>query len=815
MSKLLIHGELSLPCEYPGGRGPSLLEAAKSADHTTPLAKPSVLPKGYDDDSEKNSDGNGSNASTPAPSPEIQRCRETGGANDSGVSPSSSRLRHDSDKDNDKKSELDGEYSDSAVEMLSDDDLLSLQQQPKLAVAHLVGAEHRERGSKEVRSSPDGSDGKDARRENAREDGARALVSVAASAESDSAVEREDSTSFSADDTGLVKVKQPALPGRTPGSPAFTADSTALPVERNDDDERGEKRGNDEGDSKNFDGGDVTDNRKEYAARTCDTLQVGGVIPRTLMKDSTTPNTSGAGSERNGEDGIKEEDIPNNVSETSEVVAMDRIQKDVDCERGEAKNAGLQGAFGPSAAADRGDSKEEMRDGLPVRGRQQENAESTCDGDRGEVQASDDSEVACVDTDVERRPSEAESVDCWDRSKDETPAQKMLSEILMAEEEKSGPSSDEDKMTTLSVGEGDESEEEQQESEAAALPISLAENADSAQGKDKRNLVPDDGDSLLPVPPPPLLPSEAAAAISSTALNAGDRNSGSPPSPSILASPRSLSPEARSPATGGTEISPVAGLMLPPMGGARQRFGLLGNLPPVGGRGLPSLALDKDVGNVGDNAKRGVSELGFSPRSPKHFGWSAERSPVLGSTRESGSRSASPGRNGRSGDADAVDEPPVLDKVVKDAEMSSRLALGDAGSAGDDNGNDTIGEGLRVDMARNEQHQIGDKAARQGTSDAQNDDKDDGAETKDIMPLSSPQQHQGREEEEAGLQTQKTILGTEKGVSGKNVRGDGGYFDDDASEVGEVSSVDEDISFEQDSSSGDGVGAGSDDDYFS
>ncbi|CBJ31556.1 hypothetical protein Esi_0263_0039 [Ectocarpus siliculosus] len=71
-------------------------------------------------------------------------------------------------------------------------------------------------------------------------------------------------------------------------------------------------------------------------------------------------------------------------------------------------------------------------------------------------------------------------------------------------------------------------------------------------------------------PPPPSLP------LPSASNERGSLSSLSSP----LASPRGLAP-----------LSSLAGLPPPPMGGARQRLGLLGALPPVGGRGLPSLAL--------------------------------------------------------------------------------------------------------------------------------------------------------------------------------------------------------------------------------
>lgn len=107
------------------------------------------------------------------------------------------------------------------------------------------------------------------------------------------------------------------------------------------------------------------------------------------------------------------------------------------------------------------------------------------------------------------------------------------------------------------------------------------------------------------------------------------------------------------------------------------------------------------------------------------------------------------------------------------------------------------------------------------------------------LPPRSPRQHQGQEEEDAGVESTSGTRGLdrvtaaaiagEKKAQGEGRTGDregsGGYFGDLGGEVSdedipeEVSS-DDDISFEQDSSDGGsggggGAGAGGDDDYFS
>ncbi|CAN0146425.1 unnamed protein product, partial [Ectocarpus sp. 8 AP-2014] len=310
-------------------------------------------------------------------------------------------------------------------------------------------------------------------------------------------------------------------------------------------------------------------------------------------------------------------------------------------------------------------------------------------------------------------------------------------------------------------------------------------------------------------PPPPSLP------LPSASNERGSLSSLSSP----LASPRGLAP-----------LSSLAGLPPPPMGGARQRLGLLGALPPVGGRGLPSLVLPgglkassapgqerEDVerkageGGDGESATRGTAEAGglssrtSTPPSPSSSGkYQSVSAAAISSATKEGSASSvgSPtdapagkgdddrdGENGGSGrfsTGGGVKEQEEA-KDDEEAALRARLGLGD-----DDDGSGGGGGGS------------GDNST--------------------LSPPGSPKQHQGQEEEDAGRALLADLGGKVGGgtatkvtptapVGGRDV---GGYFGGSDEEVyeaeidGEVSSVGEDISFEQES-----VESGGNDDYFS
>lgn len=306
---------------------------------------------------------------------------------------------------------------------------------------------------------------------------------------------------------------------------------------------------------------------------------------------------------------------------------------------------------------------------------------------------------------------------------------------------------------------------------------------------------------------------------------------------SVLTSPLSSPPLS---SRGGSSLSSLAGLPLPPMGGGRPRLGLLGSLPPVGGRGLPSLALiagekaynageegevatrtvDTCDGDASDDAVTKVTDTSVSaelstPLSSGGLllGTSAARSPTVEkepasitpgplrlsptpTTRDGSSKETNENNiNSDTGEDSGREDPaPLLptrnvggqEKKEEESAFRARLGLGEDEES--DNEEETDGGG-----------EIGQEfvGAKRNSNTS--------------SPPGSPKQHQGQEEENAGRTP--SVDPNRKEEVGSPVGG-GGYFggSDEANELEEVSSVDEDISFEQESVNS---GEGGSDDYFS
>ncbi|CAM9945113.1 unnamed protein product [Ectocarpus sp. 4 AP-2014] len=306
-------------------------------------------------------------------------------------------------------------------------------------------------------------------------------------------------------------------------------------------------------------------------------------------------------------------------------------------------------------------------------------------------------------------------------------------------------------------------------------------------------------------PPPPSLPLPSAS-------NEGGSLS-SLPSP--LASPRGLAP-----------LSSLAGLPPPPMGGARQRLGLLGALPPVGGRGLPSLVLPgglkassapgqerKDVerkageGGDGESATGGTTEVGdFSRRT---------------------STPPSPSSSGKNQSVSTAARSSATNEGSASSVGSSPHAPAGKGNDDRDGENDGSGRFSTAGGVKEQEETKDDEEAALRARLGLGDDVGGGGgggDNSTLSPPGSPKQHQGQEEEDAGRALLEGLGGKIGGgtatkvtpaapVGGRDV---GGYFggsDEEVSEAeidGEVSSVGEDIPFEEES-----VESGGDDDYFS
>lgn len=284
------------------------------------------------------------------------------------------------------------------------------------------------------------------------------------------------------------------------------------------------------------------------------------------------------------------------------------------------------------------------------------------------------------------------------------------------------------------------------------------------------------------------------------------------PMAAVLAPPRSLSPSSLLPETGVSSASSLAGLPLPPVGGGRPRFGLLGSLPPVGGKGVPSLALRNGAGIGGvkrvTNSSDATTAVSGAHRSDRNNSAPPPPPPPA------------PGILGPSTRTEESLSPP------DDASATPRRAY--TGSTDSTRLSSILGDSPAL-ISRGEGAAGGGVALSR--SDPQGDDVEgvQGGTGKAVALPGSPRQHQGQEEEDAGLGSTEDAQGLGLvTVAGEKAQGEGqatnreqsgGYFGDSGGEVSEegipeVSSGDDDISFEQDSS--DGAGAeGGDDDYFS
>ncbi|CAN0105000.1 unnamed protein product, partial [Ectocarpus sp. 12 AP-2014] len=307
-------------------------------------------------------------------------------------------------------------------------------------------------------------------------------------------------------------------------------------------------------------------------------------------------------------------------------------------------------------------------------------------------------------------------------------------------------------------------------------------------------------------PPPPSLP------LPSASNEGGSLSSLSSP----LASPRGFAP-----------LSSLAGLPPPPMGGARQRLGLLGALPPVGGKGLPSLVLP---GGLKASSAPGQERKDVERKA----GEGGEGESATGGTTEVGglsSRTSTPPSPSSSGKYQSVSAA-AISSTTKEGSASSvgSLAHAPAGEGDDDRDGENDGShrfSTAGGVKEQEETKDDEEAAlraRLGLGDDVGGGGGGGGNNSTLSPPGSPKQHQGQEEEDAGRALLEGLGGKIGGgtatnetptvpVGGRDV---GGYFggsDEEISEAeidGEVSSVGDDISFEQES-----VESGGDDDYFS
>ncbi|CAM9737552.1 unnamed protein product [Ectocarpus fasciculatus] len=308
-----------------------------------------------------------------------------------------------------------------------------------------------------------------------------------------------------------------------------------------------------------------------------------------------------------------------------------------------------------------------------------------------------------------------------------------------------------------------------------------------------------------PPPPSPPLPSASNEGGTLSSLS------------SPLASPRGLAP-----------LSSLAGLPPPPMGGARQRLGLLGALPPVGGRGLPSLVLP---GGLKASSSAPGQEREDDAR--KEGGGGIDDSATRGTTEAGGlsDRTSTPPSPSSSGKHQSVSAAAARSSATKEGSASNvgSPTHASAGKRDDDRDDEHNGPGrLSTGGDVKEQEETKDDAeaalrARLGLGD-DDDDGGGGSDNSTLSPPDSPKQHQGQEEEDAGRALLAGLGGKVGGGTATEVtpaapaggREGGGYFggsDEEVSEAeidGEVSSVGEDMSFEQES-----VESGGDDDYFS
>lgn len=353
---------------------------------------------------------------------------------------------------------------------------------------------------------------------------------------------------------------------------------------------------------------------------------------------------------------------------------------------------------------------------------------------------------------------------------------------------------------------------------------------------------------LLRPSPMPISPTAAGSTLLSEGVSEG------PISPSLsprLAPSRGLAPAPSSPEAGvgggGGGESPLSGLPLPPMGGARQRFGLLGSLPPVGGRGLPSLALPVGtkvvnvreegegggVGRVGggeaeEDAKEAtgttdaIRSSGASPLLSPRF--TAARSSIVAEKKGPGgsseplrpSTTAAGGAQKRAVDSDTTDKDGVSNSSDGLDELTRHTTTRGKEEEQDKKKEEAalrVRLGFGLDEDEEEDEEQDDKGDGQHDGEGGGDEISPGDRKNNVSSSpGSPRQHQGQEEEHAGRILPSNPRGEDdEGAPSGGLAG-GDYFGDS----NEASSVDEDMSFEQESIDGDGGGDGTgSDDYFS
>lgn len=306
-----------------------------------------------------------------------------------------------------------------------------------------------------------------------------------------------------------------------------------------------------------------------------------------------------------------------------------------------------------------------------------------------------------------------------------------------------------------------------------------------------------------PTPPPP---------PASLGVNAADRIQSSP-----LASPLAVPGSPPSPPAG-TSMSSLAGLPLPPLGGVRSRGGLLGALPPVTSRGIPSLGAG--INNEEEEVK-GETLL--------------HRSTALGPFTSLASVTR--------GEEEAAGSYPVS------SVREHALRAAEAGSNSDENTSPSPSGAVVIKQKEGDGHALKGRLGLDGDAGEDNNDAEDDTNSEHGLSAApdSPRQHQGQEEEEAGLRTlRRQYLGDAhptSNITAEGGRGDRGTgsdgrtradsgggggeenVDEGLFDLGEMedlladdSSVEEELSFEDKSSDrvgGASVEGGDDDDYFS
>lgn len=255
-----------------------------------------------------------------------------------------------------------------------------------------------------------------------------------------------------------------------------------------------------------------------------------------------------------------------------------------------------------------------------------------------------------------------------------------------------------------------------------------------------------------------------------------------PPCPPTL----SLGSSLPSPPRGGSSMSSLSGLPLPPLGGSRSRGGLLGALPPVVGRARASLGAtgEREEVKVSGKVTNGTAIPIYTEAIT-----AASSTPLLGEHEASTSGGRDEESDGTENNS-SINPKPARTKLedTSDAELRARLGLGINGG---------------------ERHST--------------DDHDKNGSSSVVLENSSKQRQDRGKESDTKIKTSEAngeAGGRSDQREGARAGSENASDDDGDSEDGEIeelsggnSSIDEDISFEQDSAyDGDTHG---DNDYFS